>query len=204
MPIQVYDTLHGSYQRLCAVFGSYCTSAGEAGDDAARMSRGEWLGFCREIKAFAKTFSQQRAEQIYTYSMSSSCRELLLPHFLEALVHLAFQRANPDLSRENLVARKIVPVPTPCSESAFFSGPFRPSSCPRAHLKAWDCSTIGHGQGFRPASSSLGVFFSGPCRPSSCPESVPEGVELLYRPHRSCSGLQIRFEPSPWCCSSST
>ncbi|KAL1507904.1 hypothetical protein AB1Y20_007510 [Prymnesium parvum] len=95
----VYDILHGEFVRLCQIFDVYCKSAGEDDEDAFAMNVNEWSFFCREIRISTKLFSLGRAESIFRYSMAPESNELMLPQFIEAIVHLAFQRFNPDLIR---------------------------------------------------------------------------------------------------------
>ena len=69
------------------------------------MSEAEWGAFCREARLLSKVFPGARANAIFHASMSSAHRALMLPHFIEAITILAFQRANPDIGRNTAVAQ---------------------------------------------------------------------------------------------------
>lgn len=101
---ELFELIHASFGRLCSVFDIYCHSAGEDDEDAFVMSLGEWSSFCREIKVGSKAFPHGRAESVFRFSMLPEFECLMLPQFVEALVHLSFQRFHPEPVRRPLHA----------------------------------------------------------------------------------------------------
>lgn len=106
---ELFELIHASFGRLCSVFDIYCHSAGEDDEDAFVMSLGEWSSFCREIKVGSKAFPHGRAESVFRFSMLPEFECLMLPQFVEALVHLSFQRFHPEPARRPLHADNACP-----------------------------------------------------------------------------------------------